>query len=670
MGNQEAEKKLIIVESPTKARTLTRFLGNKYQIEATMGHIRDLPQKKLGVNINDNFTPEYAIPKDKKKTVEYLKSLVADGFANVILATDPDREGEAIAYHVRHVLSSRGKQQKATFSRIVFHEITKTAIEAALNHPREVDINLVDAQQGRRVLDRLVGYKLSPVLWYKTGKNWLSAGRVQSVAVRLIVEREREIEKFVPEEYWDIKVKLKKAEKELIADLIKIDDKKVEIHDKETADTVVAALKTATYTVLHVQTDKQSKAPPPPFITSTLQRAAANLFGWPARKTMTVAQNLYEEGLITYHRTDSVQLSTEAIDMVRAYINKTYGTTYLSSEARIYKTKSKVAQEAHEAIRPTALTIDPAKVGQNGLGRDHDKLLELITKRFIACQMNDQVTERTTVDIRGGERYLLQAKGEKELFDGWGILYKAKSANVTLPPLTIGDVLDLINILSEQKFTQPPARFNEASLIKILEEQGIGRPSTYAPIISTIQARQYVEKIDSRSFKPTELGIAVNDFLVEHFGTIINVAFTAGMEDKLDNIANGEISWREVIRDFWTPFEATLLDARKKVIKIEVPLEKTGEKCPLDGGELVVRIGRFGKFLACNNFPNCKFTKPIVTKIDVVCPKCGGDVVLKKTRKGRKFFGCSNYPKCDFASWKNPKTTVDASLAKSPPPSS
>ena len=730
---------LIIVESPTKARTLSRFLGSAYRIEASMGHIRDLPVKRLGVNVNDNFTPSYEIPKDKKDIVKKLQT-AAEGASSVVLATDPDREGEAIAWHIAYVIKSKVKGKKSPVNdqhelqRIVFHQITKAAIDEAIKHPRTVDMNLVDAQQGRRVLDRLVGYKLSPLLWYKTGKNWLSAGRVQSIAVRLIVEREREIQAFVAEEYWEVFVLLKVANslpaqvgksqianstqtiQLFITQLVTIGEKKAEVANKNEADRVVSDLEKASYAVSSVKTQDVQRRPSPPFITSTLQRAASSKFGWSARKTMVIAQNLYEKGEITYHRTDSVHLSPEGIAMAREFIGKKYGQEYLPASANVYETKSKVAQEAHEAIRPTELKIPNSKFQAPNksqisnlksqtsvLGTDHDKLLELVTQRFVASQMKPQALKRTTVeteaklnDTRHAElvsasttsntgtlkqvqgdnlSYTLRASGETEVFAGWRIVYEvnrkpqtanSKNENDTrselqrlleenmIPPVSEKDPLDLVKLFPEQKFTQPPARYNEASLIKMLEEQGIGRPSTYAPTLSTIQVRQYVEKNDNRAFVPTELGMIVNDFLVEKFGSVINVSFTADMEDKLDAIANGQVKWEDVIKSFWEPFETTLLETRKTVVKLEIPEKKTGEICPECGGELIERTGKFGQFIACNTFPACKFTKPIVTTLPIPCPKCGGSIVLKKTRKGRKFYGCSTYPACNFASWSKP----------------
>ncbi|MCR4263748.1 MAG: type I DNA topoisomerase, partial [Candidatus Roizmanbacteria bacterium] len=535
---------LIIVESPTKARTLSRFLGSNYRIEASMGHIRDLPEKKLGVDVEKNFQPTYEIPKKKEDIVKKLKAAVKDN-PDIILATDPDREGEAIAWHVANILHPKGSGE---LKRIVFHQITRSAIEEALKHPRTIDMDLVDAQQGRRVLDRLMGYKLSPLLWSKAGKRWLSAGRVQSVAVRLIVEREREILAFTPEEYWELFATLKKSDTrnqtpEFVAQLVKIGEDKAEVKNKEQSDKIISDLEKAQYVVSSAKKTTHLRNPNPPFITSTLQRTAASFFGWSARKTMTIAQNLYEKGKITYHRTDSVHLAPEALQLAREHIETAYGKKYVPEKPTIYKTKSKVAQEAHEAIRPTKIAKEKGSVAQS-MGRDHEKLLDLITRRFVASQMSPQEVERTTVEVtasvipakagisgdprsESGMTYLFRASGEREVFDGWRVLFPTKAETQTIPEVSEQDPLDIVKLDPQQKFTQPPARYNEASLIKTLEEQGIGRPSTYAPIISTIQARQYVEKNENRAFYPTELGIAINDFLVKHFDDIINVAFTA-----------------------------------------------------------------------------------------------------------------------------------------------
>lgn len=629
---------LIIVESPTKARTLTKFLGEGYQIEASMGHVRDLPQKRLGIDVASDFTPEYVVSPAKKAKVAQLQT-AAKKASKIILATDPDREGEAIAYHLAELLtvedreSKIGKEdRKLKIERITFHEITESAIKTALDHPGEINMPLVDAQQARRILDRLVGYKLSPLLWRKIRRG-LSAGRVQSVAVRLIVEREREILAFAPQEYWEILAKFPDFEAKLT---------KQEIKNKEEADKITEILKGQEYQVADVQTKEVRRSPYPPYTTSTLQQAAANLFGWSAKRTMQIAQNLYEQGLITYHRTDSTNLATEAAQAARNYINSNYGKDYVPVEPKFYKTKSKVAQEAHEAIRPTNIN---QKV--------EDQLYKLIWDRFVACQMNDAIYKQTGVDIAAGN-YLFRANGNQIIFDGWKKLFPKDEEENILPELTKDQILKLLELLPSQHFTEPKPRYTEASLIKILEEYGIGRPSTYAPIISTICDRQYVEK-EEKKLLPTALGFAVNDFLMTNFANILDYQFTAGMEDSLDAIANGEKKWVPVIKEFYEPFHEQLKTVTENAQRVKVAVEKTNETCPNDGSPLVVRIGKFGKFLACSKFPACRFTKTFTQKLDIKCPKCGGDVVVKKTKNKKTFYGCSNYPRCDFASWTKPK---------------
>lgn len=637
---------LIIVESPTKAKTLARFLGDGYQIEASMGHLRDLPQKKLGIDIDHDFKPDYVVSPGKSDRVKDLQTKSAKA-KNTILATDPDREGEAIAWHIINLLNLKSPQ------RITFHEITESAISEALKKPGKINMPLVDSQQARRILDRLVGYKLSPLLWRKVRKG-LSAGRVQSVAVRLIVEREREIAKFKPEEYWEILAQFDKFQAKL---------QKVVIKNKEESDQLVALLEKAEFRVSDIQSKEVRKNPYPPFTTSTLQQAASNLFGWTARRTMQIAQNLYEQGLITYHRTDSMNLAAAAVDSARGYIEKTYGKNYLPESARFYKTKSKVAQEAHEAIRPTGIQSLAANLQ---LDRDQSRLYELIWKRFLACQMAEAVYEQTGVDItalpagRQASKYIFRANGNKQLFDGWQKLFGRDdddNAN-ELPELSVDQILKLLKLIPSQHFTEPPPRYTEASLIKTLEEYGIGRPSTYAPIIGTIQDRQYVEK-QEKKFLPTSLGFAVNDFLLTYFANIFDYQFTAHLEDDLDAIANGEKDWIPVIREFFTPFDKQLTDVHDTAARVKVAVEETDEKCPLDKAPLVIRLGRFGKFLACSNFPNCKYTRAFQQKLNMKCPKCGtGEVILKRTKSRKSFYGCSRYPDCDFASWTKPKVTV------------
>lgn len=650
---------LIVVESPTKAKTLSRFLGKDYVVEATMGHIKDLPKSKLGVDIKHGFEPDYQLVERQAKTVRTLLSQ-AKKAKKIYLATDPDREGEAISSHVAEIFDEN-KVDKET-KRIVFHEITQSAVEEAIGHPREVDKNLVDAQIARRVLDRLVGYKLSPLLWKKVRRG-LSAGRVQTVAVRLIVEREKEIASFVPSEYWEIASEVKKVGEDaaFFASLVKIGNKAAKIHSKDEADKIVAELQKAAHRVLAVRKKEIKKHPYPPFTTSTMTQAAARLFGWSAKKTMTMAQRLYENGLITYHRTDSLNLASAAVQSARDFIVSEYGKEYLPAAPRFYKTKSKSAQEAHEAIRPTDVFVkkDHKKLEKLN-GNDTKKLYELIWRRFVGCQMTDSVYDQTTIDVAALD-YLLRASGQVMKFDGWrrAMPKGEKEEVVNLPHVNEGEELLLVRVVSEQKFTQPPPRFNEASLIKTLEALGIGRPSTYAPTISTIQARSYVEKKDGKFFA-TAVGTAVVAFLLKNFADTFDYDFTAQMESNLDKVAEGVIKWKDSICDFYTPFEKKLEDVEKNSERVKIETEKLGLPCPECGreyqGELVVRIGRFGKFISCSRFPECKYTDKYIEKINMECPKCSeGEVIVKKSGKGRTFYGCSRYPKCDWASWKNPK---------------
>jgi DNA topoisomerase-1 len=672
---------LVIVESPVKARTLNLFLGKEYHVVSTMGHIRDLPEKKLGIKIKKNnktgkfdFLPEYVLMDKKKEAIDKLKQ-EAGKADKIFLATDPDREGEAIAWHAAQILGENGKWKNV--ARITFHEITKSAIEKSLSNPGEINLNLVDAQQARRVLDRLVGYKLSPLLWRKIRRG-LSAGRVQSVAVRLIVDREREIEKFIPQEYWEIFAELrrhlgglKEDAPTFLAKLAKVNGRVVKIENESQTKEIVGELEKANFEVYEVEKKEVFQNPVPPFTTSTLQQRAVQRLGFSSKRTMNLAQSLYEKGLITYHRTDSLNLAAEAIKQIRAYIQKDFGQKYLPEKPIFYKTKSKVAQEAHEAIRPTDITKLPS--GLKIDRQDEWRLYDLIWKRALTCQMASAVWDQTKIDVQavGAKNlYNLAAEGKVIKFDGWLILYrvgKQESERVhsesslrgveemELPELKKNDELDLIKIDPQQKFTQPPARFTEATLIKALEEKGIGRPSTYAPIVSTIQTRQYVEKEEGK-FKPTSLGEVVNDFLVEYFPTVFDYQFTANMEDELDDIANGQRPWLPVINDFYQPFEEKLTSVTQVAERVQVPTETTGKECPqCHKGQLVIRVGKFGKFLSCSRFPDCDYSAPFVQKLEgVSCPKCGGEIVIKKTRRGKQFYGCSNYPKCDWASWRKP----------------
>ena len=653
---------LVIVESPTKARTLSRFLGNKYKIEASMGHVRDLPKAKLGVDTEKNFTPQYVIPRNKRKLVEHLRDVMRKA-EEVVLATDPDREGEAIAWHVQQLISGDAKKPKASCKRIVFHEITKEAVEKALKDPRELNLRLVDAQTARRVLDRLVGYKLSPLLWKKV-KSGLSAGRVQSVTVRLIVEREREIEQFEPSEYWIISalVKDKKAsEKESFeAKLVQKEGKKIEVGNKKESEEAVNDLEDekTEWKVARLEEKEVKKYPHPPFTTSTVTQTAANNYGFTSRKTMKLAQDLYEEGLITYHRTDSVNLAPIALGSARKYIKEAYGAEFLPPTARVYKTKSKLAQEAHEAIRPTDVRIKGEELGAKNFSNDHKKLYGLIWKRFITSQMAESVYDQVSLDISAG-KYLFKSAGSVIKFPGWLVVYGRKKGEVVdvdekpVRALAAGTQLDLLKLDSNQRFTEPPPRYTEASLIKLLEEKGIGRPSTYAPIISTIQDRHYVE-LEQRKFRPTPLGAAVNDFLVKNFPGVVEISFTAKMEEALDDVAHGEKQWVPIIAEFYKPFSKELERTFEESDRVKVFLELTSEKCP-QGHPLVIRYGRFGKFLACEKFPEHKFTKGFEEKTDSKCPESGDPVVIKRTRRGRPFYGCGGYPKCKWMSWQLPK---------------
>ena len=636
---------LVLVESPTKARTLGRFLGSGFEVEATYGHVRDLPKKKMGIEIKRlsdgviKFEPEYVSTKEQDKRIQEIKKKMK-GAEEIYLATDPDREGEAIAYHVAELLKKDGK-------RIVFHEITQHAIEEAIKNPRGLDMKLVDAQQARRVLDRLVGYKLSPLLWKKIRRG-LSAGRVQSVTVRLVVEREREIEAFKPQEYWNIVVSVKNVQSSMFN--VQLVDK---VTNQEQAEKVEKDLRAAEYVVASVEKKEFRRTPPPPFTTSTLQQAGANKLGWSAKRTMQIAQSLYEEGLITYHRTDSTNLAMEALQIVTSFIVNTFGKEYALGKPRFYKTKSKVAQEAHEAIRPT----DVGQFSNSNFqfsNRDQERLYGMIWKRFVACQMAEVRGTSVKISVVAGQ-YGLEARGETITFDGWYKGLEKEEEENLLPEVVEGERLDFVDLTKEQKFTQPPARYNDASLIKSLEEMGIGRPSTYAPTLSTIQDRQYVEKIEKR-FKPTELGVAVNDFLVTNFPREVNYEFTANMEYGLDEVANGDKEWQPLVSDFYGPFEADLKNVEQTVARVKVEVEKTGEKCPeCEVGDVVIRIGRFGRFLACSRYPECKYKANYQNKIGMKCPKCNeGDVIVRKTRRGKSFYGCSNYPKCDFASWTKP----------------
>jgi len=659
-------KKLVIVESPAKAGTLSKILGKDYSLKASIGHVRDLPKSQLGVDIENGFVPKYVVPKGKKKVVLELKQ-AAKTASVVYLATDPDREGEAISWHLAQVTKSNRKP----YRRVIFHEITKEAIEHAFKHPRSIDMQLVNAQQARRILDRLVGYKISPLLWRKVRKG-LSAGRVQSVALRIIVDREREIEKFVPVEYWTIEAELTKKteERAFRATLVGlIDGTKLDIHNQKEADEFSDELRQANYSVFKVSTKKVTRQPAPPFITSTLQQEAWRKLRFSASYTMATAQQLYEGlpigdegnvGLITYMRTDSTRVARSAIVEAREFISRKYGPQFIPPHARYFTRSVKGAQEAHEAIRPTKIRREPHLI-KPYLTPAQFKLYELIWQRMVASQMSAALFDNTTVDIKAKRRfskidYLLRTSTSVISFPGFITLYsegkdeteKEGKKGFPLPQLKKGDGLNLLGLFPEQHFTQPPPRFTEATLIKMLEQNGIGRPSTYAPILSTIQEREYVTKAGG-SFQPTELGFVVNDLLCQHFPDIVDIKFTARMEDELDEIANEKRDWVGVVQDFYTPFEKSLHIASERIEKIKLADEVTEEICPKCSKPIVVKVGRYGKFLACSGYPECKYTKSFQIKTGVKCPECGSELVEKVNKKKRTFYGCSNYPNCQFA---------------------
>ncbi|MBU0706318.1 type I DNA topoisomerase [Patescibacteria group bacterium] len=707
---------LIIVESPAKAKTLKKFLGAKYAVKASMGHIRDLPKKTMAIDIEHDFAPQYEISPDKKKIVKDLKDAVHKAPDTVVwLAPDEDREGESIAWHLVYALGLK----KGQFRRIAFHEITKPAVLKALENPRAIDINLVHAQQARRILDRLVGYRLSPLLWTKI-RAGLSAGRVQSVAVRLIVDREREIEAFKTEEYWKIDCDLSVKKGPFNADLSKIKGKKAEVKNKKKADEVLKDLNKAKYEVTKIEKKFTKRSPTAPFITSTLQQEASRKLGFSVKQTMVVAQQLYEgvehgqhhTGLITYMRTDSYNLSYEFLKTVPKIITRLYGAEYALSKPRIFTKKARGAQEAHEAIRPT----DPSKTPKDlksHLDPKQYRLYKLIWERTIACQMADAEVDVTTAIIKAGD-YELIAKGEvirkagfmKAYVEGTDDAEEALSQKeVILPEMKEGETCNLKKVNTEQKFTQPPPRYTEASLVKKLESEGIGRPSTYAPTISTIISRGYIEKKPDKKLYPMDIGMIVNDFLVKHFPDIVDYQFTARMEENLDDIAEGKTQWQPIIKEFYEPFEKTVEKKKKEVKKSDVIHEKTDEKCDVCGAPMVVKLGkngkflscskypecknarpmkedaekeeklqkefkdekcdkcgspmivkngRFGEFLACSGYPKCKTTRPLSHALKVKCPECGSDIVEKRTKRGKIFYGCTGYPACKFATWKKP----------------
>lgn len=653
-------KALIIVESPAKTKSLKSFLGSGYQVMASMGHVRDLPKTRLGVKVDHDFQPTYVQIPERKETMESLRKAVQHA-DQVYLASDPDREGEAIAWHLKVAL------QLENPLRIEFNEITPNAVRQALQHPRTLDMHRVDAQQARRIMDRLVGYNLSPLLWRKVKPN-LSAGRVQSVAVRLIVDREAEIEAFVPVEYWSLTALLTPQDQEFPfqAKLTQKAGKKIEVKTAEEANAIVEAVRGAPFVVSEVKRREQRRNPAPPFITSTLQQDAARKLGFSNRRTMSVAQQLYEGidlggetvGLITYMRTDSVRISAEALQDARAYIEERWGKEYLPETPRTFKSR-KSAQDAHEAIRPTAVSRTPEQLRQY-LSSDQLRLYRLIWERFVACQMAAAVLDVTAVDIVAGD-YTFRATGSVMKFPGFTLLYTEgrdtpeDEEQAVLPRLEKEQLLRLLELLPRQHFTQPPPRYTEATLVKEMEEKGIGRPSTYASIITTIQNRGYV-LLEEKKFRPTELGTRVTEFLVKHFPEVMEVKFTAEMEAELDGVEEGQAEWVEVVRQFYSPFSRDLTAAEEQAERVRIEPQMTDEKCPECGRPMVIRENRYGKFLGCSGYPECKGTQPILKRVGVRCPKdgCAGEIVEKRSRKGRVFFGCSEYPRCDFAVWERP----------------
>ena len=671
--NANRSGKLVIVESPAKAKTVGRFLGKGYTVRASVGHIRDLLRSQLSVDVENDFKPKYRVPNEKKEVVKELKQLAKE-HAEIYLATDPDREGEAISWHLMEAAAIEPKLAK----RVVFHEITEHAINEAFSNPREINMDLVNAQQARRVLDRLVGYSISPILWEKV-RSRLSAGRVQSVAMRMIVERENEIDAFHPVEYWSIGAEFKpETEKKttFVAKLAKVDEKDPELGSEAVVTPLLIDMEKAPYVVTRVKRGERRRKPSAPFTTSTLQQEASRKLGFTAKRTMGLAQGLYEgqdigeggtTGLITYMRTDSTNIAEVALAEVRGYIGQRYGQDFLPEKPIEYKTKSKGAQEAHEAVRPTSSLRDPEKV-KPFLEPAMFKLYQLIWQRFVACQMESAVYDTLSVDVTGtgsDHVYLFRASGSAVKFPGYLIVYEeAKNEdkkseeddemNVRIPASVVeGQKQALVRLIPEQHFTQPPPRYSEASLVQVLEEYGIGRPSTYAPTISTIQQRGYVERVDRRLI-PTETGVLVDDLMVKYFPEIVDYQFTARMEEDLDKVSEGLADWTKVMDTFYKPFAVTVAKAQAEMPVVKTGPEPIGRACPDCGKDLVLRYGRYGKFIACSGFPECRHTEPWLEKIGVTCPKDGGDVVERKTRKGRIFFGCNNYPNCDFTSWKRP----------------
>lgn len=650
---------LVIVESPAKAKTIGKFLGSKYKVVASNGHVRDLPKSQLGVDVEHDFEPKYITLRGRGEVLDNIRR-EAKAAKKIYLATDPDMEGEAISWHLAHIL----KMDANSPCRIVFNEITSNTVKKSVKEPRAINMDLVDAQQARRVLDRLVGYKISPILWAKVRRG-LSAGRVQSVAVSIICDREQEINDFVPEEYWNITAKLKVqgSRKLLEAKFYGMDGKKLDVHDEKTANDIIARSGNE-FTVSDVKTSEKSRHAPAPFTTSSMQQEAARKLGFTTKLTMLIAQQLYEgveihgkgtTGLITYIRTDSVRIADEAQKAVLEYISDTYGKDYVPKKPNIYKGR-KGAQDAHEAIRPADIRLTPQEA-KASLNASQYKLYKLIYERFIASQMTEAKLETTSVSFdANGCTY--RATGTKVLFPGYTAIYTegrddSAEEEAAIPTVSANDIFRAEKVEKEQKFSQPPARYTEASLVKLLEEKGIGRPSTYAPTISTIIERGYVRR-EKKQLVPTELGFVVTKIMKENFSDIVDIKFTADMESKLDLIKDGEEPWKEVIREFYGPFEKTLEKASESIEKVVIPDEVSDVKCEKCGSMMVYKMGRFGRFLACPNFPNCRNTKAIVEKTDVKCPLCGGEIIKRKSKKGKVFYGCEKYPECSFVSWDKP----------------
>jgi DNA topoisomerase-1 len=696
LASATRKKKLVIVESPTKAKTVGKFLGASYAVRPSVGHIRDLPANRLGVEIENDFQPRYVIPEGKKDVVKALRA-EARAASEVFLATDPDREGEAISWHIIEALNLKEKPVR----RVEFHEITKDAIQHAFRNPRPIDQNLVEAQQARRILDRLVGYKISPLLRRKVTKKGLSAGRVQSVAVRLVVDREREIEAFDATEYWTLEADLRKPgaaangrrgqpDPEFRATLFQLRGERAELRTEAEAEAVRRELGGAAYVVAEVRKRELTRNPAAPFTTSTLQQEASRKLGFTARRTMAIAQSLYEGvqlgaagsvGLITYMRTDSTNLAQSAVEELRGYIAEQYAPEYLPEEPRVYRARARNAQEAHEAVRPTSVHRTPDVVKAH-LSQDQLRLYRLIWQRALSCQMSSALLDTTSLDVAAGQA-LFRATGSVVRFPGFMSVYvegrdegdEDPDLSRALPELAADERLDLVRLAGEQHFTQPPPRYTEATLVKALEEYGIGRPSTYAPIMTTVQERGYVERAEKR-LKPTELGCIVNDLLVQHFPEIVDVNFTSEMEDQLDAVSNGEVTgpkpgWVTILDNFYQPFEQTLARADQEMEQVELAPEPTDEICDQCGKPMVIKYGRFGKFIACTGYPECRNAKSLMTRIDVLCPRCAGEVVEKRTRRRRLFYSCANWKPndpnaCTYAEWNRPAPCPSCRTAMHP----